>query len=318
MPSTDRRTLLVGVAGLAGLAGCLDGHDDEQTVPLRKSPETPVSTRSNTPTVTDSPTETDPPSATPAGEFSLTPVEPSAVDGPLTVLPGDLVDWLRTAAGGETVRAHAGSDVYPVQQAYEPMPPLTAFDRVRIDADGDAAGVYDLDAAGGVRYELLAGAEAVDPPDDAEVIPVSDLSEDRRTLALAAIDGASGEDARVYPGTALGSWARTEFFGGYVAHEGSVYRGHELQQTDAAFFSTELWYTLSLSPADSESAPVTLRPADVNEAVRGVVDGLRSEHETVARMSRGVDGETAAAVERFAAEHPLLLTHDAVFRVGYE
>lgn len=314
MPSIDseRRALLAGVAGLAGFAGCLDGHTDEQTVPLTDSPETPVTS--------DGPTATE--SSTPAGQFSLTPIDPADAAGELTVYPEDLREWLRTAATtDETIRDDGSSTVYPVRQEYEPMPPLTAFDRVRLDdhaASADDSSTYDLDADGGVRYKLLVGAEEADPPDAAEVTPVSDLPEQRQELVLAAIGAPSDRDARVYPETELGSWVRAAFFDGYVAHEGTVYRGHEIQQTDVAFRSARLWYVLSLSAAAAESAPVTLRLADVGETARAVVDDLRSEHETIERMGRRVEGETAAAVERFAAEHSLLLTHDAVFRVRYE
>ena len=299
MPSTDRRALLAGVASLVGIAGCLD--DGTSTATTSTDPETANP-------------ETDPPTA---GRLTLKPVDPSSVDEPLTVVPDDLRRWLRQAADGATVRGKADSYVYPAQQRYEPIPPLTAFDRVQIDdSDGGAGGSYDVDADGGVYYERVAGAEPVSPPADADVIPVSELSGERRELALAAIGAESSHDTRVEPQTALGSWVRNEFFGGYFSYEGTTYRGHEVQQTDAAFFATEVWYVLSLSPTESEAA-TTLDTSASAERARMLVDELRSEQETVERMERDVEGLNAGAAETLAAAHPYLLTHDAVYRVTF-
>jgi len=299
MPSTDRRALLAGVAGLVGLAGC--GSDG-----------TPTATTSGDP-ATDQP-ETDPPAA---GRLTLDPVDPTDADEPLTVLPDDLRRWLREAADGTTVRSYADSYVYPIQQTYEPIPPLTAFDRLQIDdLEGGAGGSYAVDADGGVYYERVVGAEAMSPPADANVTPVSELSAERRELAFAAIGAEGGGDPRVEPQTALGSWARNEFFDGYYSHEGTTYRGHEVQQTDAAFFATEVWYVLLLSATESESA-TTLTLVTPRERARTLVDGMRSEHETVERVERDVEGMDAGAAEALATEHPYLLTHDAVYQVTF-
>lgn len=299
MPSTDRRALLAGVAGLVGVAGCLgDG--------------TPTATTSGDPE-TDHP-ETDPPAA---GRLTLDPVDPSEADEPLTVLPDDLRRWIRQAADGTTVRSHSDTYVYAAQQTYGPIPPLTAFDRIRIeDPEGKTGGSYSVDADGGVYYERVIGAEAVSPPDDAEVTPVPELSNERRELALDAIGAENGGAPRVEPQTALGSWVRNEFFGGYYSHDGTTYRGYEVQQTDAAFFATEVWYVLSLSPTESEGT-ATLTLATPEDRARMVVDGLRGEHETVERMERDVEGMNADAAETLAAEHPYLLTHDAVYQVTF-
>lgn len=307
MPSTDldRRALLAGVAGLAGIAGCLGGHDDEQTVPLQDSPETP-------PTQSESSTDTESP--TPTGQFSLTPVDPFDADGELTVYPENLRTWLRTAATtDETVRAHAGT------YSSDPSPPLPAFERVQLlDELGDVEGIYDLAIDGGTRYKLHVGAESADPPDDADVTPVSSLSEDRRDLALAAIEGAAGDDARVYPETELGSWVRHDFFGGYVSYDGTTYRGFERQQTDAEFFATNVWYVLSATSVDAPSAPATIRFAAIDAVVRRVIDELREAGERPQPMETGVEGETAATLRAFAENTPFLLTHDAIYRTDYE
>lgn len=298
MPSTDRRALLAGLAGLVGGAGCVG--DGTPTATTASDPET------------DHP-ETDPPAA---GRLTLDPVHPTDADEPLTVLPEDLRRWFREAADGTTVRSHADSYVYPVQQSYEPIPPLTAFDRLQInDPEGGAGGSYAVDADGGVYYERVVGAEAVSPPEDADVRPVSALSDERRDLAVAAIGAENGSDPRVEPQTALGSWARTEFFGGYYSHDGTTYRGYEVKQTDAAFFATEVWYVLSLTA--SESAATTLTLVAPSERARTLVADMRREHETVERMERDLEGMNADAAETLAAEHPHLLTHDAVYQVAF-
>lgn len=298
MPSTDRRALLAGLAGLVGVAGCLGDR-------------TPTATTSGD-LETDH-LETDPPAA---GRLTLDPVSPTDADGPLTVLPDDLRRWIRQAADATTVRSHANTYVYAAQQTYEPIPPLTAFDRIRIeDPESEASGSYTVDAEGGVYYERAVGAEAVSTPDDADATPVSELSSERRELALDAIGAENGGAPRVQPQTALGSWVRNEFFGGYYSHEGTTYRGHEVKQTDAAFFATEVWYVLSLSPIETEATTLTL--AGPEDRARMVVDDLRSEHETVERMERDVEGLNANAAETLAAEHPYLLTHDAVYQVTF-
>ncbi|QKY18860.1 hypothetical protein B4589_000180 [Halolamina sp. CBA1230] len=306
MPSVDRdrRALLIGLGGAVVLAGCQTGDDQSDT-------DSPSSTGSETATTTQSPT--------PSGQFSLTPTDPRAAEEPVTVLPADLPAWLRDVATADTtVREHAGVDFAPAVQAYEPIPPLPVFDRVEIDdPGGDAGGRYDFDAEGGVRYDLLVGAEAVSPPEDAEVTPISELSGERREIALAAVGAESDRDRRVYPETELGSWARTAFFGGYYRYDGTTYRGNEVQQTDAAFFSKRIWYVISASETDAE-ASVTLALDEVDSRVRAVVDELRGEHETIEPMARRVEGETAAVLAAFAEGGTLLLTHEAVYRAAFE
>lgn len=299
MPSIDRRELLAGVVGSVSLAGCLGGDDSTDT-------DSPQSTASETASPTGS--------ARPTGQFSLTPIDPSAVDGELTVLTEGLREWLRTAATtDESVRAHAGT------YSYNPDPPLRTFERVQLrDNDGEVEGVYDLSVGGGTRYRLHVGAESIDPPGDADVTPVSSLSENRRQLALAAIGGAAGDDARVYPETELGSWVRHEFFGGYVSHDGGEYRGYERQQTDAEFFATNVWYVISASSVDAQSASITLRLAEVDPEVRSLIDSLREDTGYPQSVETSVEGETATAAQAMAEEHSLFLTHDAILRAEFE
>lgn len=290
MPST-RRTLLASLAGIA--AGC--------TSPVREGtgPTAPAGT-------TDAPSPTT--TSTPPAELRLDPTSVEAVDGPLTVYPSELVDWLREAAGtGGTVRGHAEVS------AYAPEPVLPAFERVTLR--GDDAGSYAVDAAGGPRYRHLVGAERVDGPpageEEAEATTaVNDLPDERRALALAAI--ADDGSPRVYPETELGTWVRNEFYGGTFRHEGAYYRGHEVQQTDAAFFSREVWYVLSLSPVDGDGT--VLRLDDVGPAVRTAVDRLVGDDATPVEGS--ASGPFPPAVRSFVAETAYLITHTAVYEVS--
>ena len=300
MPSIGRRGLLASVTGLAGIAGCLT---DEPTTP----------TGSSSPNADAA--ETEPPTA---GRVSLTPADPSEVDGPVTVLPDDLREWIRRAVAEETtVRAHGSGYVYPARQTYEPIPPLTGFDRLRVDdPTREAVGSYDLDAAGGVRYERVVGAEETSRPDGDQATPISALPAARRELALAAIGAESDRGRRVFPETELGSWARTAFFGGYYSHDAAVYRGHEVRQTDAAFSATEVWYVFSLSATEAQSGQ-RLSLALPDRRGRALVEKVRREHEIVERMERDVAGWDAVAAETLASEHPSLLTHDAVYELTF-
>lgn len=243
--SPTRRSLLA-LLGTLGTAGCTGLADSTETA----SP-------------TDSPTSSPSPSPTPPRRAALS-VLSEWRDRELVVYPKPMARWLRDAAAGATVRAHAPAFVVA------PDPLLPAIDQIRLRTpDGDVDGVYDVTAEGGARYELLLGADRADPPADTEVTPVSELSERRRDLAKKAIAGSN--DARVYPETVLGEWARHEWMGGYYRADGTVYRGKEVQQTDAAFFSEEVWCVLSLSPAEPAN-PVTLRVAEVPASLRDTLD----------------------------------------------
>ncbi|MEF8802339.1 MAG: hypothetical protein V5A38_06260 [Halolamina sp.] len=301
----SRRAVLSTVAaGLATVAGCAG---DEVT---------PTGTPTASPTDVHTPTATHTasPSDTPTGTLTLEPIPAREADGTLLVYPPELRGWLRTAATtDQTIRANAETPTY------DPSPPLAAFERIQFDDEaGELSGVYDLSVEGDTRYELLVGAEETDPPDNADVTPISSLPEKRRELALAAIGKSTGEDARVSPETELGSWVRHEFFGGYFSHDGTTYRGKEAQQTDAEFFATAVWYVLSATAVDASSPPVTLRLAGVADGVRRVLSELRAEESRPTSVSTTVTGEMATAVEAFAEENSLILTHDAVYRVSDE
>ncbi len=303
---TRRDALASVAAGLAAVAGCAGEEGTPSDSP------TDVHTTTATHSAAHSDTETTSP--TPTGTLSIAPIPPRDVDDTLTIYPSMLRSWLREVATEEqTVRAHAETP------NYNPDPPLPAFDRVRFDNRiGELSGVYSLDAAGGTRYSLLGAADEVSPPDGAEVTPVSSLAEERRTFALAAIGQESGDDARVYPETELGSCVRNSFFGGYFSHDGATYRGKEAQQTDAEFFATEVWYVLSASRVDADSAPVRLRLDTIPSAARDLIDELRTRDNPPRAAETTVAGETATVARTVAEDHPVILTHDAIYRVAFE
>ncbi len=300
MTGRTRRAYLAGVATAgAGVAGCLE--DGGSGSPTGTSPR-----GSGAPSDADSPTGTAAPDRL---VLDVVDAASAAADAPLTVYPGALRRWLRRAARtDETVRGHDDAGVYT------PRPVLPQFETIRLASAGDEVdGTYDLAAEGGTRYRLLVGADPVDPPADATVTPVEELPERRRAFARMAI---SPEHATVYPETPLGEWVRHEFFGGYFDDDGEAYLGTEVQQTDAAFFSTTAWYVLSLSPVEAAD-PAVLRCPDASAAATEAVDAaLDGVDEGTTRAT--YDGELSDAVVRFAGRTAYLLTHDRVFAVSVE
>ncbi len=252
-----------------------------------------------------------------------------------TVYPAQLRSLLREAATTDgPLRVRAETPVYA------PEPLLARLGTVRLESpDGTVDGCYEVAAEGGTYYEWRVGATPVESvPDGADVTPTRNLSPARRAFVDSALDRGG---TLVSPETELGSWVRHEFVGGYVSRDGTTYRGRKLQQTDAAFFSREVWYVLSLRPVskrgastgptptdttatDSEASPtstpespVTLRLRAVPEAVREVVDGLvgtyHRDRVTADLAGEGTDG---AAVARFARETEGLLFHAAGYDVS--
>lgn len=293
MHPCTRRRVLGGLGGLLAVtAGCGEASS---------------SADSATPTV--EPTAT----ATPAAErISLDPRDPEDIDdgARVAVHPPMLQRWLReTATSDGPLRVHATARIQ------SPSPPLLAFDRIRLAGAGDDAnGPYALRASGGTRYRYLAGAEAVTPPANATVTSIEDLSSEQRRLVEAAV--ASDDRARFYPETERGEWARTAFFDGYVRVNDTVYRGYELQQTDAAFFSEGVWYVLDLEPVEEESGPI-LHAGAVDGGIREVIDALlgrREREKAVALDAEGLPG----SVIRFVADHDFLLTHGALLAMRVE
>jgi len=285
MVSTRRRPLLasLGALGATAAAGCLG--------------DAPTGSPGGNPSAT-------------ADTLRLAAADGLPTDRPVRVHPEPLSSLLeRGATTDERVRA-TGSIRLTGQ------PPLLSGERtVGLAGDNVEDGPYELDIDGGLLYEWLLGAATVeDPPTDAEIVDVDALTDDRRTLALAAIEG---DRATVEPQTPLGTWARTEFVGGYVRHEGTVYRGRERQQTDAAFFSEEVWYVASVTPTDAvpDDAP-TLHLDPLPSAARRAVDDLlgdwASTLDPVETDVSGLDDRSRQAI----AETDRLLTHVAVLEVS--
>ncbi|WP_415379707.1 hypothetical protein [Halosimplex sp. TS25] len=317
----DRRRYLGLLAAAAtGVAGCLD-RGDEGTPTGEPSTEVPTATSEATATdpsvATRTETAAEEPSETPTPSpvepsLVLAPVEPSSAV-PLTVYPTELVEILRDAAtSGETVRASAEAFVYA------PTPVLPRFDAVKlVDPEGDAGGVYEVDAEGGPRHEMYLDAEESSVPDGESATPVSAFPEAYRDLVVDALEESS-ERPSVYPETETGEWVRQHFFDEYVRHEGTTYRCREVHATDAVFFSTEAWYVLSLSPVEEAADPPTLRLPDVDPAVKGRVDPALSAWKKTSGEPAVVPPTFGAAIREFGTETDRILTHANAFAVSIE
>lgn len=289
----DRRTALGTLAGLgtAVLAGCAGRADDDD------DPATATSSTATEQRATGERTRTER-----GTRVRLTAVTRIPPDATAVVYPPALREWLATAA--TTDRRLRVFDETHVPNPDPIWPDVTA-----VTLDGAASGTYRLDATGGTRYELLVGADRVDPPDDATVIPVAELSDARREVTLAAI---RGERARVFPETRLGEWVRTTLFGGYVRHDGDTYRGFERRQTDAAFFSDRVWYVLRAERAEPPD-PVSLTLDSVPDAVRDLLDPLLADSKADRTLTTPPSDDPA--VRAFAADTAYLCTHTRRFRV---
>jgi len=301
MDERTRRELLAALAtGTTGLAGCTApvGNGEERT-----DTSSPVPSR--TPTATPSPSPTPGPDT-----LRLARVD-GVVDGRTVVYPELLGTWLVRAARSEgPIRVTATVSV-PM-----PDPVLARFEAVTLRTGDEAVdGTYAVDCEGGTRYEVLVGAQSVESvPGDATATPLSALPERRRALALAAV---GNERATVYPETELGEWVREAWFGGYFRQDGTVYRGQEVRQTDAAFFSETLWMVLSLSsaPASNVDGP-TLRVPDPAPEVRAFLDEALAGWEPDEEEAERTVDALPESVRSFAAETDHLLTHTTAFEVA--
>lgn len=290
---TRRSVLALSGAALGGVAGCAGVLDRDQEQPDDDGASTPP---------TESPTPDDTPDS-----LTLTAVEPPLA-GPeveprvVTVYPESMALALRRAARIKgTYRSHGPAFVSA------PEPFWTRYDTVRItgqDAGDTPKGTYEMEAEGGVRYELLVGADRLDG--DEPAASVSELEGERRELALAAI---RNEGPRVYPETELGEWVRTEWFGNRWEHDGTVYRGKEVQQTDAAFFSQQVWATVVLR--ESVGHPqVVFELRAPGEAVRDALDPVFAEW-SKDESTAGMD-DPPEPVAEYLRDVDLLATHTAV------
>ncbi|WP_251342005.1 hypothetical protein [Haloplanus halophilus] len=288
MPRPSRRRILAGVGPLlAGLAGC--GSSSSST----PDPSTDTATAAPDPARL---------------RFDPVPVANADEGDRIGVYPPNLKAWIREAAAGDgPLRVDAPARVS------SPDAPFVLFRRARVAADeSDVAGSYAVRATGGPRYRYLADAREATPPADATVTPVSNLPEDRRRLVRAAVS----DRARFYPETERGAWARRFFLGGYFRVDGTVYRGHELQRTDAAFFSETAWYVLDLDPIDGASAP-TFDVGGVDAGVRSVIDELLDRRNPTEAVTLDA-GALPESVVRFVGERDYLLTHAALLKSSVE
>jgi hypothetical protein len=323
-PRSRRELLSLGGTALGGTAfaaltasaGCLSrggGTPTDEGSPSDTSAE-PSDTETTTDTATND-TKTDDSVSTETTEstpvtVTLRWVSSVPTDATATVYPRKLREWLRTAAKtGDTLRVSDETFVY------DPAPLLLTFDAVELITDEEAvAGSYEVTGTGDTRYEILVGASEVDdPPADATVTPLSELSQKRRDLVARVV---AGERVTISPETKLGEWVRTTFFGGYVrTDDGTVYRGTERQQTDAEFFSREVWYVFSLSPADV-TAQHRLRLREIPIDVRATIDERIAPWPSNREYT--FETTTDSPLGTFARETDYLLTHAGQLSVEVE
>ncbi|QZP36780.1 hypothetical protein [Halobaculum magnesiiphilum] len=305
MVSTRRRSLLATL-GAAAAAGCLG---DAPT-------DSPGGSATDAADATESDPNADPEGGAPDGDtLRLANADDLPTDSPVSVHPRPLAEFLeRGAATDGPVRA-TGATVLTGK------PPFLPGERtVRLVGDEVDDGAYALDIDGGLLYEWLLGATAVeDPPADADIVAVDDLSDERRSLAVEAIEGGR---ATVEPHTPLGTWARTEFVGGYVRYDGTVYRGRERQQTDAAFFSTTVWYVGTVTPTEEAAADgsatdaPTLHLDPLPSAAARVVDDLLGDWASNLDPVEADISDLDDPARRALAETDFLLTHVTPFEVS--
>ena len=298
----SRRSFVSALAfpAVAGLAGCLSDTDARATdaADSTGSSTTPGSTASAT--------------ADSAFTLRLAALESIPTDAPVRVHPRALARFLaRGVDAEEAVRTHDGI----LLEGSRPI--LPRIDAARLSGERVDDGPYTLDLTGGLRYRWLFGATPVEStPENATVIDVDELPTARRDLALAAIgDGRP----QAYPETPLGTWARRTFVGGYLRHEGTVYRGREVQQTDAAFFADEVWYVgratpRTDAPADAPHLLLDPLPDGARRAVDGLLSTWADSRDPVETDVSDIDQSARTALRDAEA----LLTHVAAFEVTVE
>ena len=317
---SDRRRCLGLLAGaLAGAAGCLgDGGDGTPTDSGNAGGDGSTAAPTETPRATSTPTPSGSPTAdgatgtatgTPAPSLVLDTVDLSGEE-PLTVYPPNLASILRAAATGDgPVRATADAFVYA------PEPLLPTVDAVEVvDPVGDAGGTYAVDCEGGTAHDMTLVADEVPAEEADDPTPVSAFPAEYRELVVAALTGSSA--GPVAPQTERGEWVRERFFGEYVEYEGQAYLGREIHPTDAVFFSTEVWYVLSLSPVEDAAEPVTVRLPEIDPRVRTAVTGALNDWSKHATAPAVAGPPLSDPVRAFADDTGRILTHTHAYGVA--
>lgn len=300
-----RRALLASLAslGTAAAAGCLTNTGETATADPSVADD--ASSASSESTDTGG-------AGTTGSTLRLRALDGLPTDGTVHVHPRALARLLERGVNTDgTVRTHD-------RALLQGQSPLLAGERtLRVDGSAVQRGVYTLAFDGGPRYEWLVGATAVDdPPADADVLDLDALSSDRRSVVREAI---AGGRVTVYPETPLGTWVRTEFVGGYVRHDGTVYRGRERQQTDAAFFADEVWYvgTVTAAEDDDPAAPTLVLDPLPTAARRAVDDLLGAWASNRAPVETDIGTLPTDARDALGATDAVL-THVAAFEVSVD
>jgi hypothetical protein len=141
---------------------------------------------------------------------------------------------------------------------------------------------------------------------------VSELEGERRELALAAV---RNERPRIYPETELGEWVRAEWFDDRWEYDGTVYRGKEIQQTDAAFFSDQVWATVRMRETRAEPQVVFELRAP-GDAVRETLDPVLADWSRDETSTEVAD--PPAPVVEYLTGADLVATHTTVFEARFD
>ncbi|WP_439025691.1 hypothetical protein [Haloarchaeobius sp. DT45] len=293
MTLPSRRGVLAATAAALGtVAGCLS--DDE---PADTSTDAPPRTDTDETSTTDE-----------TGTVTFrTPDGGLVPDAQITVLPPALGDMLRRAARtGATVRGYDDRFVTP-----PPNPFLRGTETLALDVPDDEAlsGVYTFEVASGPRYEMRAGVAGVETvPAEETATPVADLGPARRQFVEQAV---AGQQPSVYPETELGTWFRESFVRGYFRVDGRTYRGREIQQTDAGFFSETIWYVFEPSDGSADEPPSTLSLPDLPPSLLARLESLLPPESGGPTTVE----DPSDAMAALASETTFVATHTGIFRI---
>lgn len=192
------------------------------------------------------------------GAVTVDTVSATTADAPVRVLPTGLRNLLVEAARSD----EAARGEFDVRVSIPPAPELPDLGTIELRGTDGVDGTYSADIEGGNSYRRQYVAESTSSvPENATVVDGESLSADQRAFVRTAV---AEDDVRVEPHTALGTWARRTFDGGYVRLDGEVYHGREREQTDAALLTGTVWYVVSLTPAPEADDATVLDCAPVD------------------------------------------------------